>query len=170
MDIALKAYYLQQMGIQTWTLRGVEVETLGCELDILASQHTSPILMIFIEKLEGMQLQQWMLSKAGRLLMKMLDSIGLSQENTTFIGGNATQSIETVQHRDVLLKEQIERYHPKVILILGSFSSEVFHQTYNVIPIISSSHPEELLTDPMKKKHVYTDLMLVKSRLEYTPH
>ena len=166
MDIALKAYYLQQMGIQTWTLRGVEVETLGCELDILASQHTSPILMIFIEKLEGMQLQQWMLSKAGRLLMKMLDSIGLSQENTTFIGGNATQSIETIHHRDALLKEQVGRYHPKLILRLGSFSSEMYQSTYNSLTIISSSHPEDLLINPMKKKQVFTDLMLVKSRLD----
>jgi hypothetical protein len=166
MGIALNAYYLQEMGIQTWVRRGIEVEAAVCELDILPSQHASPILMIFIEKLEAMQLHQWVLSKAGRLLMKMLHSIGLSQENTLFIGGGATDSIEAIHHRDALLKEQVGRYHPKLILRLGSFSSEMYQSTYNSLPIISSSHPEDLLINPMKKKQVFTDLMLVKSRLD----
>lgn len=165
MDLSVKSYYLKQMGIQQWVRRDLAEQAHATELDIIAPKDSKTPLMIFMEKPEGIALHQWLSSKSGQLLLKMLHSIGLSQDNTSILSSIAVVSDEDVSRRDALIKEQINHYNPRLILILGSFVTKSFHQAFNDIAVISSCHPEELLIHPQMKKNVFFDLMMVKSKL-----
>lgn len=165
MDLSVKSYYLKQMGIEQWVRRGLAEQSHVSELDIVAPKDLKTPLMVFMEKPEGIELHQWLLSKSGQLLLKMLHSIGLSQDNTSILSSISVVSDEDVSRRDALIKEQLNRYKPRLILILGSFVTKSFHQAFNDIAVITSCHPEELLIQPQKKKNVFFDLMMVKSKL-----
>jgi len=66
----MKAYYLHQMGIQTWVRRE----------PVHSDPAPNPVLMVVIEQCEIDPDTQWIKGKQGSLLQKMLHSIGLTQD------------------------------------------------------------------------------------------
>lgn len=123
--------------------------------------------------------------RAGKLLTKIIESIGLTREDV-FIGninrcrppGNrAPVPAETEQCRPFLLRE-IEVIKPKVIVVLGATAAHNllqvktpigqlrgnFHDYFGV-KVMPTFHPAYLLRDPHKKREVWEDMKKVRDLL-----
>lgn len=156
----LRSYYLQAMGIDLWVRRGLpEPAPL---LNVIAPNSSEISLMIVLEGADPDAANQWLGGKVGVILTKMLHSIGLSSANTAIVCGVAIKTDQELKYRDVFLAEQVVCLKPKLILILGPFSTQ-YHPN---IPIFLSDHPWELLSNPIKKKNAFADWMKIKNFLE----
>lgn len=123
--------------------------------------------------------------RAGQLLTKIIESIGMSREEV-FIGninrcrppGNrAPEPIETAACRPFLLRE-IAVIKPKVIVVLGATAAHNllqvktpisklrgnFHDYFGV-KVMPTFHPAYLLRDPHKKREVWEDMKKVRDLL-----
>ena len=136
----LNPYYLQQMGIVSWVQRNSQVPALS--------------IMIVLESGEMDEANQCLAGKAGHLLKKMMHSIGISWDSLTVV----------MPKGPAFLKEQIAYFRPRLILALGECASSTLKGEHT-IPVIISSHPEDLLRDPSQKKQVFAHLMQVKKLL-----
>lgn len=148
MDESSRAYYLQQMGVDLWTVR--------------ERQHTKVQLMVI---LEWSPANPWHGSKAEILLTNMLSSVGFSQEDTFVICVVPLKFLDDASKRDRLIKEQILQMKPKMMLILGEFLSELTNQSLSGMPVKSSKHPLDLLNHGNQKKQAFQDLIDVKNQL-----
>ncbi len=201
MSKTLAQYYLQTMGIDTWIVRGINstAETtlaslekevaacIRCPLHKSRSQtvfargnHQAKLMIIgeapgFYEDKQGLPF----VGKAGSLLMQMLKSIGLSDEEVYIANvlkcrppNNRDPVAEEISQCSGYLNQQIQLIQPKLILALGRFAAQFllnkqlplnqlrnkFYQ-YQQIPFIVSYHPAYLLRNPADKKKAYADLM-----------
>ena len=166
MSSSLKAYYLQQMGIETWVRRSVPPRVSGVHL--IAPKRAESLALVVFEGGELDEASQWIAGAAGRLLKNMLQSIDLSPVNTAVVFGVSSSMDDVVQAHVVRLK-------PRVILVLQQTNSTcvglrraTLNPTYARL-IVSSIHPMDLLTQPLLKKSVYSDLLQVKTRLSPEP-
>ncbi len=156
----LKAYYLQQMGIERWVRRSlIAPESF---FHIVTPKQGQSEVMVVLEEYEFEKAEQWLSGNVGRLLKKMLSSIGLSTDNTALLCAVYSNGESLVENRDALLKEQVIRFRPKLILVLGQFLSTYLHSCDLSIPLVLSAHPLDLLNNPIKKKLAFIDLLKVK--------
>lgn len=128
--------------------------------------------------------------RAGRLLDKMLASIGLD-EDTVYITntiywrppGNRTPTAQEIGACMPFLTRQIELLEPQVIVLLGGAAAKSVLDTtegimrlrgkwklYNAkgrdIPTLATLHPAYLLRTPDAKRLAWRDLLMLKARLE----
>jgi uracil-DNA glycosylase family 4 len=127
---------------------------------------------------------------AGALLDKMLDSIGLSRNNNTYIVNvlkcrppeNRDPKIEEIRACGDYLEEQIKIINPKFIITTGAFSTSYlldkgFEQKvkitqhvgkiykYKNIPFMPIFHPEYLLRNEDKKTIAWKNLKSIAKEL-----
>jgi uracil-DNA glycosylase len=124
--------------------------------------------------------------RAGQLLTKIIESIGLQREDV-FIGninrcrppGNrAPEPPETAACRPFLLRE-VAVVKPKVIVVLGATAAHNLLQTktpisklrgnfqeYLGVKVMPTFHPAYLLRDPHKKREVWEDMKKVREFLQ----
>ena len=131
--------------------------------------------------------------KAGQLLDKMLDSIGLSRNKNCFIAN--VIKCRPPNKRDPLpeetaacahfLEQQIKTLRPKFILCVGRISAQFLLKTTEplgglrgkflelaagdaAIPLLVTYHPSALLRNEELKRPAWEDLKLLRARLEDT--
>jgi len=129
--------------------------------------------------------------KAGQLLDKMLDSIGLSRAQNCFIAnvvkcrppGNRDPFPEETQSCAGFLDRQITLLKPRFILIAGRIAAQTLLKTSEPvgklrgrfidienngvkIPAIATYHPAALLRNEDYKRPAWEDLKLLKSRID----
>ncbi len=124
--------------------------------------------------------------RAGQLLTKIIESIGLTREQV-FIGninrcrppGNrAPESDETVACKPFLQRE-IAVVRPRVIVVLGATAAQNLLETkvpigklrghfhdYLGTKVMPTFHPAYLLRDPHKKREVWEDMKMVRDYLK----
>jgi uracil-DNA glycosylase len=132
--------------------------------------------------------------KAGQLLTKIIQAMGLSRE-TVYIGnilkcrpdtpgpsaGNRKPTAEEMQTCIPYLHEQIDLIRPGVLVALGATAVEGLlgktvgitrlrgnWQTYRGIPLMPTYHPAYLLRNqaPSEKRRVWEDMLQVMEKLE----
>ncbi|MFC3909655.1 uracil-DNA glycosylase [Legionella dresdenensis] len=215
MSNELKRYYLQQMGIEVWQhrtsapvpasrpepvspagfaeLSARVAECTRCPLHkgrtqtVFARGNEQAKLMIigeapgFYEDKQGLPF----VGKAGGLLNRMLQSIGLS-ENDVYIANvlkcrppdNRDPRPEEVIQCTGYLSEQIRLVKPTLLLALGRFAGQFLYKevmplnklraqmhSYENTPFLVTYHPAYLLRNPADKKKAYVDLQQVKKIL-----
>ena len=128
--------------------------------------------------------------RAGQLLDRMLDAIGLGEEhvyitNTVYWRppGNRTPTPEEVEACAPFLARQIELKSPHVLVLLGGAAAKNilgvaegimrlrgkwlnYASGGRDIPTLATLHPAFLLRNPEHKRLAWRDLLLVKERLE----
>jgi len=123
--------------------------------------------------------------KAGKLLTKIIASIGFKRENV-FIGnvlkcrppGNRNPLPTEVLTCEEYLIRQVELIKPKVICALGKFAAHALlrsdvsitklrgkFQLYNGIKVMPTFHPAYLLRNPSGKRLVWEDMKKIKREL-----
>ena len=123
------------------------------------------------------------IGKAGKLLDKILNAIGLSRTENVYLTN--VLKCKTPSNRDPLLSEinncnsyllkQIEIIKPKIIVALGKVAGksllnkdlslkELRSQFYefNSIPLKVTYHPQSLLNEPAFKKNAWEDFQAVR--------
>lgn len=124
--------------------------------------------------------------RAGRLLDKMLDSIGLSRQTNCFIAN--TVKCRPPGNRDPLpdetalcgrfLSRQFTLLQPKAVLCVGRIAAQTLLKTnagignlrsrvfdYNGVPLIATFHPSALLRNESLKRPAWEDLKVLKAKL-----
>ena len=123
--------------------------------------------------------------RAGQLLTKIIESIGLTREDV-FIGninrcrppGNrAPETDETIACKPYL-KREVAVVRPKVIVVLGATAAQNLLETkvpigklrghfhdYLGVKVMPTFHPAYLLRDPHKKREVWEDMKIVRDYL-----
>lgn len=123
--------------------------------------------------------------RAGQLLTKIIESIGLSRDEV-FIGNinrcrppqnRAPEPDETVACKPFLLRE-IAVVRPEVIVVLGATAAQNLLETkvpigklrgqfhdYMGVKVMPTFHPAYLLRDPNKKREVWEDMKMVRDYL-----
>jgi len=126
--------------------------------------------------------------RAGKLLDKLLESIGLSRNENVYIANvlksrppdnKISQCLDSIPICLPFLLKQIEIIKPKIICCLGSvaFNSLLkrneqitkvrgtFYE-FNGIKLLPTYHPSYLLRNPIAKKEVWEDFKKLKIMLE----
>jgi uracil-DNA glycosylase len=123
--------------------------------------------------------------RAGQLLNKIIESIGLKREDV-FIGNvnrcrppqNRTPTPAEGATCKPFIVREIEIVKPKVIVVLGNVAMKNLlnskegitklrgkFQEYNGIKVMPTFHPAYLLRDPSKKRETWQDMKLVRDYL-----
>ncbi len=123
--------------------------------------------------------------RAGQLLTKIIESIGLKRENVYIANilkcrppDNRNPLPDEIAVCSPYLLEQIAIIKPKVICALGKFAAQTllgtetpisklrgtFHD-YNGIKLIPTYHPAYLLRNPESKKDVWEDMKKIAKEL-----
>ena len=131
--------------------------------------------------------------RAGQLLDKMLDAIGLSRTSNCFIAnvikcrppGNRDPQPDETAACASLLSRQIQLLRPRFILCAGRIAAQTLLQTSEpigrlrgkfidfqsgglTIPFIATYHPSALLRNEDLKRPSWEDLKLLRSAIEET--
>lgn len=123
--------------------------------------------------------------RAGQLLNKIIESIGLRREDV-FIGnvnrcrppGNRQPTIEEARTCRPFLMREISVVRPKIIVVLGNTATQNLldtktgitkirgeFQDYFGVKVMPTFHPAYLLRDPSKKREVWEDMKKVRDEL-----
>ena len=124
--------------------------------------------------------------RAGQLLTKIIESIGLTREEVFIAntlkcrppGNRPPQPNEIRNCRPYLLK-QIELIGPKIICALGTFAAQTILESEttisrlrgqfyekNGLKIIATFHPAYLLRNPGEKRKVWEDMKMIRRELD----
>jgi DNA polymerase len=128
--------------------------------------------------------------RAGKLLDRMLEAIGLSEEhvyitNTVYWRppGNRTPAPAEIEACAPFLARQIELLSPRVVVLLGGAAAKnILGVTEGImrlrgkwltyrcggrdIPTLATLHPAYLLRNPEDKRLAWRDLLMVKEALD----
>lgn len=119
--------------------------------------------------------------RAGQLLTKMIEAMGLTREKVYICNvvkcrppENRNPEADEVEACEPFLKAQLDAIKPKVIVALGRYACQSLLRsevpmgqlrgnwsTYNDIRLMPTFHPAYLLRSPSKKKEVWEDLQQV---------
>lgn len=123
--------------------------------------------------------------RAGQLLTKIIESIGLSRDDV-FIGninrcrppGNRAPEMDETIACKPYLKREVAVVRPKVIVVLGATAAQNLLETkvpigklrghfhlYLGVKVMPTFHPAYLLRDPHKKREVWEDMKIVRDYL-----
>jgi DNA polymerase len=123
--------------------------------------------------------------KAGQLLDKMIEAMGLSREQVYIANvvkcrppGNRDPEPDEIQTCSPFLVRQISSIQPKVIVALGKFAAQTLLATetpisrlrgtfaqYQGVKLMPTFHPSYLLRNPSSKKEAWSDLQQVAKEL-----
>ena len=130
--------------------------------------------------------------RSGRLLDRMLASIGVARENVWITNvvpwrppGNRTPTPAEAEICLPFLARQIELVQPKLLVCLGASAVKTLLRTDDgilrvrgrwlfyapgddpsrAIPALPTLHPAYLLRQPAQKKHAWRDLLSLKAKL-----
>lgn len=125
--------------------------------------------------------------QAGKLLDLMLASVGLSRQDTVYIGnvlkcrppGNRNPLPDEIEACAPILKRQIELVSPEVLLAVGSFAAQWLTGTqkalgklrgsvyaYQGVPLVVTYHPAALLRNPGWSRATWDDLQLLRQVMD----
>ncbi len=124
--------------------------------------------------------------RAGQLLTKMIESIGLKREEVFIANvlkcrppGNRPPQPQEIENCEPYLVKQLELIHPKIICALGTFAAHTLLKTmtpisalrgkihdYHGTPLICTFHPAYLLRNPAEKRKSWEDLKKIRSLLQ----
>jgi DNA polymerase len=124
--------------------------------------------------------------RAGELLTKIIESIGLSREQVYIANvvkcrppQNRNPEPDEIASCEPFLLGQIEAIEPKVIVALGTFAARTLLKTdeaisrmrgrtyeYRGATLIPTFHPAFLLRNPSAKREVWEDMKKVRSLLK----
>ena len=124
--------------------------------------------------------------KAGQLLTKIIEAIGLAREQVYIANvikcrppGNRNPEADEVEQCEPFLFRQIEVIRPRVIVPLGKFAAQSLLKTMDPITrlrgrqfdyrgavLIPTFHPAYLLRNPSAKREVWEDMKKVRSILQ----
>lgn len=129
--------------------------------------------------------------RAGKLLDKMLASIGLSRESNAYITNvlnwrppdNRDPSPEEAATCLPFLRRHIELVAPEIIILLGAVAARhvlgktdgimrlrgkwlEYHAAGKMVPVMPTLHPAYLLRQPAHKKLAWRDLQLVSGKIK----
>lgn len=127
--------------------------------------------------------------RAGQLLTRMLEAIGLSREEVYICNvikcrppENRNPLPDEVESCEPFLIRQLLSLRPKMILAMGKFAAQTLLATderisslrghfreYQEIPVMSTFHPAYLLRNPSQKRVVWEDLQKVHQALGLPP-
>lgn len=203
----LRQYYLQQMGIDTWVSRApkgfkTSLQTLALDVEnctkcplhesrthtVFARGNPNARLMIigeapgFHEDKQGLPF----VGKAGALLNKMLQSIGLAESDVYIVNvlkcrppGNRDPRLHEIDTCSGYLAQQIALVNPDLLLAVGRFAGQYLlketrslssmrnkRHIYQGKPVLVSYHPAYLLRNPKDKKKAYADFLTIKSLIQ----
>lgn len=122
---------------------------------------------------------------AGKLLTKIIESIGLKREEVYICNvlkcrpvGNRNPAPEEIRNCNPYLEEQLEIIKPELICALGTFAAQTLlntkesigrlrgqQHTYKEIPVIPTLHPAALLYHPQNKRLVWEDMKTIANFL-----
>ncbi len=123
--------------------------------------------------------------KAGQLLTKIIESIGLTREQVFIANtlkcrppGNRQPQPDEIQNCWPFLQKQIELIQPEIICALGNFAAQTllkststisklrgrFHD-YNGTKLMCTFHPAYLLRNPEEKRKVWEDMKMIHAEL-----
>ena len=123
--------------------------------------------------------------RAGQLLTKIIESIGLSRQQVFICNvlkcrppGNLNPSPEEIANCEPYLFQQLEIIRPKIICALGTFAAQTLLKTESTISslrgkfydfrgskLICTFHPAYLLRNPGEKKKVWEDMKMIRTEL-----
>jgi DNA polymerase len=128
--------------------------------------------------------------RAGKLLDRMLSSIGLSEDDVYITNiiywrppGNRTPTPQEIESCAPFLARQIELLNPDIIVLLGGAAAKavlgvsegimrlrgkwlVYPCAGRDIPTLATLHPAYLLRNPEAKRLAWRDMLMVKQALE----
>lgn len=123
--------------------------------------------------------------RAGQLLTKMIEAMGLKREDVYIANcvkcrppENRNPMPDEIALCNPFLRQQIDWIKPKVLCTLGKFATQTILQTetpitklrgkwheYNGVKLMPTYHPAYLLRNPSEKKTVWEDLKEVMREL-----
>ena len=124
--------------------------------------------------------------KAGQLLTKIIEAIGLTREQVYIANvikcrppGNRNPEPDEVAQCEPFLFRQVDVIRPKVIVPLGKFAAQCLLKTtdpitrlrghifnYRGVTFLPTFHPAYLLRNPSSKREVWEDMKKVRSILQ----
>jgi len=124
--------------------------------------------------------------RAGQLLTKMIQAMGLSREEVYIANiikcrppENRNPQPDEIAACSPFLIKQVETIRPKVICALGTFSAQTLLETqqkisalrgkfhdYHGVKVLPTFHPAYLLRNPNEKKSVWEDLKKIMEELK----
>ena len=127
--------------------------------------------------------------KAGQLLTKMINAMGLSREDVYICNtvkcrppNNRNPEPDELGACEPFLKGQLEALRAEVIVTLGKFAAQALlrdqtpisrlrgeWRAYDGIPLMPTFHPAYLLRSPGEKGKVWSDLQAVMKKLGLPP-
>jgi DNA polymerase len=179
------------------SLRLLQHETIGdCRLCGLCSTRTHIVFgegnpkarLVFVGEAPGADEDakgRPFIGKAGQLLTKMIEAMGLKREDIYICNvvkcrppENRDPLPEEVSACEPFLKRQLALIEPDVVVTLGRYASQCLLKnevpisrlrgqwaSYEGIAIMPTFHPAFLLRNPEKKREVWEDLQEVMKRL-----
>ncbi len=120
--------------------------------------------------------------KAGQLLTKIIESIGLTREEVYITNvvkcrppGNRNPEPDEIASCEPFLIQQLEAIQPKLICALGTFAAQTLLKTkapisklrgkfysYKNIKLMATFHPAYLLRNPQDKRLVWEDMKALR--------
>lgn len=160
-------------------------------------QGSSSARLVFVGEAPGFEEDRQGLTfvgKAGKLLSKMIQAMGLSRDEVFICNvlkcrppNNRTPALDEIAACSPYLFEQLQIIDPEVICTLGAPASQTllatkesigrlrgrFHDFYPsgsqldgpAVPLMPTYHPAYLLRSPGEKKKAWADLQLIMKRL-----
>jgi DNA polymerase len=188
-DLTEKANTINELEDMIRNFNGCSLKK-NCINTVVGEGVENPNLMIIGEAPGGDEdrIGKPFVGKAGKLLDKMLESIGFSREKNTYISnvlywrppGNRTPTTEEILICKPFVEKMISLLSPKIIVFTGGSSAanmlnttsgitkirgKIFeylngaeNKTYQTIPIF---HPAFLLRNPAMKKITWQDLIKI---------
>lgn len=123
--------------------------------------------------------------RAGQLLTKIIESIGLQREDVYICNilkcrppENRNPEPDEVASCSPFIRKQLEAIQPKIVCCLGTFAAQTVMRTASPISrlrgqfqeidglrAIATFHPAYLLRWPEKKREVWEDMKLIRAEL-----
>lgn len=123
--------------------------------------------------------------KAGQLLDKMIEAMGLSREKVFIANvvkcrppGNRNPEPDEIASCSPFLHRQLDQLQPKIVVALGKFAAQTLLQTdrriseirgnffeYRGARLMPTFHPAFLLRNPESKREAWSDLQKVANEL-----
>ena len=120
--------------------------------------------------------------KAGQLLTKIIEAMGLSRDEVYICNilkcrppNNRDPQPDEIEQCEPYLKRQIEIVQPRVICTLGRFAAQTLLRSrepmgrlrdqshhYEGIPLVATYHPAALLRNPQWKRPTWEDIKRVR--------
>lgn len=174
------------------SLQAVARELENCQRCKLSKQGRNQIVigegnskadLVFVGEAPGEQEDQTgkpFVGKAGQLLTKMIEAMGLKREDVFICNvvkcrppDNRNPEPDEIESCNPYLKRQLALIQPKVIVALGKFAAQTLLQTdtgitrlrgkfyeYEGVKLLPSFHPSYLLRNPSAKREAWSDLQM----------